>query len=586
VLTDDVTGLTNGTAYTFTVKATNLIGTGPASAASNSVTPTAAATAPGAPTIGTATAGNASATVKWTAPASNGGSPITGYVITPFIGATAQTPIDVGNVLTDDVTGLTNGTAYTFTVKATNLIGTGPASAASNSVTPTAGGLVAPIITSATSATFTSGSPGTFKFLASGSPTPTFSEIGKLPSGVALSAGGVLTGTPAIATNGIYPITVTAANGVAPDATQSFILYVGLLVTTSSLPVAYVGPYSATLHAIGGNPPYKWARFGTLPPGLHLNKATGVISGTPKAAGTYTFTVRVTDTKTKTKPATQHIATKVLSITVAYSDAPAITSAAGTEFAVGFSDSFTVTTLGLPTPKLHETGALPSGVSFTDNGNGTGQLSGTPATGTIGTYPITITASNGKSPNATQSFRLTIEGAPSIISANKAIFTAGLPGRFSFLADGSPAPTFTESGALPSGVTLSGDGTLAGTPAVGTNGIYPITVTAANGIVPDATQSFILYVGLLVTTSSLPAGSVKVEYSTTMHAVGGLTPYKWTLFGSLPPGLHLNKGSGVISGKPKVAGTFSFTVQVVDTKSHTTPPTQHSATRVLSITIR
>jgi hypothetical protein len=95
-------------------------------------------TVPGAPTIGTATAGNASATVNWTAPADDGGSAITGYVITPFIGATAQTPIDVGNVTTDDVTGLTNGTAYTFEVAATNAIGTGADSAASNSVTPEA----------------------------------------------------------------------------------------------------------------------------------------------------------------------------------------------------------------------------------------------------------------------------------------------------------------------------------------------------------------------------------------------------------------------------------------------------------------
>ncbi len=133
VTTDDVTGLTNGTAYTFTVAATNAIGTGAASAASNSVTP---ASLPSAPTIGTATAGNASATVNWTAPTSDGGSPITGYVITPFIAGVAQTPVDVGNVLTDDVTGLTNGTTYTFTVAATTAIGTGPASAASNAVTP------------------------------------------------------------------------------------------------------------------------------------------------------------------------------------------------------------------------------------------------------------------------------------------------------------------------------------------------------------------------------------------------------------------------------------------------------------------
>ncbi len=128
-----VMGLTNGDSYTFTVTATNAIGTGDPSGPSNAVTPEAP-TAPGAPTIGTATAGNASATVKWTAPASNGGSPIIGYVITPSSGPA----VTVGNVTSDDVTGLTNGTSYTFKVAATNAIGTGAASASSNAVTPEA----------------------------------------------------------------------------------------------------------------------------------------------------------------------------------------------------------------------------------------------------------------------------------------------------------------------------------------------------------------------------------------------------------------------------------------------------------------
>src|SRR6185436_20541361 len=74
-----ITGLTNGTLYTFKVTATNAIGTGTPSAASNAVTPTPAPTAPGAPTAVTATAGNAQATVTFVAPASTGGSPITGY---------------------------------------------------------------------------------------------------------------------------------------------------------------------------------------------------------------------------------------------------------------------------------------------------------------------------------------------------------------------------------------------------------------------------------------------------------------------------------------------------------------------------
>jgi|tagenome__1003787_1003787.scaffolds.fasta_scaffold20985964_2 hypothetical protein len=137
-----VSGLTNGTTYTFTVTATNAVGTGPASAASNSVTPTAApaATPPGAPSSVSASAGNGSATVSWTA-AANGGSTITSYSVTPYIGTTAQTPTTVaGNppATTTMVTGLTNGTTYTFTVTATNAVGTGPASGPSNAVTPTA----------------------------------------------------------------------------------------------------------------------------------------------------------------------------------------------------------------------------------------------------------------------------------------------------------------------------------------------------------------------------------------------------------------------------------------------------------------
>jgi hypothetical protein len=139
VTSTSITALTNGTAYTFDVAATNSAGTGAFSGRSTAVTPVAApapVTVPGAPTIGTPVRGNASATVKWTAPASTGGAAITGYSVRTFSGTTLVKTTPVGNVLTTSITGLTNGTAYTFDVAATNSAGTGTFSARSVAVTP------------------------------------------------------------------------------------------------------------------------------------------------------------------------------------------------------------------------------------------------------------------------------------------------------------------------------------------------------------------------------------------------------------------------------------------------------------------
>jgi hypothetical protein len=127
-----VSGLTNGTSYTFAVYAVNAIGTSTPSSASNAVTPIGL---PGVPTGVTATAGNTQASVTFSAPGITGGSQITGYTV--ISNPSGGTDINSGQTaLTHTVTGLVNGTPYTFTVTATNIVGTGSASSASSPVTP------------------------------------------------------------------------------------------------------------------------------------------------------------------------------------------------------------------------------------------------------------------------------------------------------------------------------------------------------------------------------------------------------------------------------------------------------------------
>ncbi len=122
-----VTGLENGTSYTFTITATNAVGTGTASINSTPITP---ASIPNAPTSVLATRGNGQATISFDAPF-NGGSAITYYTVTSTGGQTAT-----GTASGIVVTGLTNGVSYTFTVTATNALGTSPVSNPTNVIIP------------------------------------------------------------------------------------------------------------------------------------------------------------------------------------------------------------------------------------------------------------------------------------------------------------------------------------------------------------------------------------------------------------------------------------------------------------------
>jgi hypothetical protein len=127
---------------------------------------------------------------------------------------------------------------------------------------------------------------------------------------------------------------------------------------------------------------------------------------------------------------------------------PSITSADHTTFTIGTAGTFSVTTDGITTPTITETGSLPNNVGLVDNGDGTATLSGTPAAGTAGSYPITIKATNG-SDTATQSFTLAVVKAP------QAITITSTPPAHPVIGDTYPI-TATATSALPVSFSIDG----------------------------------------------------------------------------------------------------------------------------------
>ncbi len=208
---------------------------------------------------------------------------------------------------------------------------------------------------------------------------------------------------------------------------------------------------------------------------------------------------------TVTNPDGQAVTANGLLTITAAGVAPTITSAASTTFTTGTLGSFSVTATGTPTPTLTRTGALPTGVGFVDNGNGTATLSGTPAAGTGGSYPVTITAANTVLPNASQPFTLTINQPPAFTSsAPTGTGAIGSAYTHTYAASGFPA-TFTynvATGALPNGLNLVA-GVISGTPTIA--GTFTGTVNVSNGVAPTAAQGFSIVIAKTAQSISFPA---------------------------------------------------------------------------------
>lgn len=253
----------------------------------------ALASPPGGAVGVTATPGDGEATVTWSAP-SDGGLPITGYTVTASPGGATQTAPGSATSLT--FTGLTNNTTYRFSVQAVNAAGTGSASSPSAAVMPRH---LPPLLTVPSSQIFHAdeGVP----FLASvqvddGVPPYFWSTTGgDLPPGLTLEGSGALTGIPT--RTGTYSFTVRVVDAEEASSTRTVSVIVAPGPSAGGkLAAGLLGaPYAFTLGTVGGTSPFTWVLSGgSLPQGLTLD-STGQLSGTPQAAGTYSFVATLRD---------------------------------------------------------------------------------------------------------------------------------------------------------------------------------------------------------------------------------------------------------------------------------------------------
>jgi hypothetical protein len=404
-----------------------------------------------------------------------------------------------------------------------------------------------------------------------------FSATG-LPAGLTISAGGAITGIPTAAGTSTAVITATdSTNPTSAVATRSLPIVIApaLTISTTSLPGGGVNAaYSATLAAAGGNTPYTWSATG-LPAGLTLNAATGAITGTPSSSGTSTVAFTVRDS---TSP-TQAVATKNLSITIG--TALTVTTAALSNGVAGSGYAAQLAAAGGQAPYTWSATGLPGGLTLNAS---TGAISGTPTAAGTSNLSITVRDSSPAQTTATKNLSLTI--APAL-----AISTTSLPNgavnsayAATLAGAGGNGPYHWSATGLPAGLQLNtSTGAISGTPTAAGTSTVAVTLTDSTSPVPvtrSANLSLTILQPLVISTASLPKGVVNLQYSVTLGATGGKSPYTWSATG-LPAGLTLNSASGVISGTPTGAASSTVTVTVQDS----TTPSKLSATKQLSLVI-
>jgi hypothetical protein len=226
---------------------------------------------------------------------------------------------------------------------------------------------------------------------------------GALPAGLGLNTGtGAISGTPSASGTFNFTVTVTDGFGQTDNKALSIAVNPAVSVTTTSLPGGQVGvSYNAAVVAGGGTLPYSWSiTVGALPAGLGLNTGTGAISGTPSAAGTFNFTVTVTDGLAQTS-------FKALSIAVNPAVSVTTTSLPGGQVGASYNASVAATGGTLPYSWGITVGALPAGLGLN---SGTGAISGTPSAS--GTFNFTVNVTDALGQSAPKALSIAISSLP------------------------------------------------------------------------------------------------------------------------------------------------------------------------------
>ena len=328
------------------------------------------------------------------------------------------------------------------------------------------------------------------------------------------------------------------------------------------LPDATVGiQYDFQLKGRAGCPPYTWTVIsGSLPPGIQLTTG-GNITGIATQPGSFGFFVDLADTgcpaylRQSQRPFTLNVIPK-LTVTTASPLASGV---------VGVPYSTQLTYEGGGAVTWSQTGgALPAGLTLSP----TGLLAGTPTT--VGATAFTVfikDANTSRSDTKQLALEILAPLAASVGSAPASEVGIAFKG-ITPAATGGKAPYVWSAvgGGLPSGLALDpATGAITGTPAAA--GSFALKLNVADTLGSNATVDLPLVVApkLTVTTLRLPVTKVGSLYQATVRTRGGAAPIKWKVTaGKFPVGIRLDTKTGILSGKPRTAGIFPFTVTVTD----------------------